>query len=85
MAKKVTDTGTIERLLRAEDVVKASGARSIQQLYNLMSENRFPRPVKIGERAVAWIEHEVLEWQRQRIDERDAKLAKKSQEKADAR
>jgi prophage regulatory protein len=31
-------------------------------IYRLQSERRFPRSVKITERAVGWIEHEIQEW-----------------------
>ncbi len=85
MLKHVTDTGSVERLLRADDVIPAVGAKSVQQLYNWIGEGRFPRPINVGKRAVAWVESEVLEWQRDRIAERDARLAKQSKEKADAR
>lgn len=31
-------------------------------IYRLISEERFPRPVKIGIRAVAFVENEIDEW-----------------------
>ncbi|MDE8755388.1 AlpA family phage regulatory protein [Pectobacterium polaris] len=31
-------------------------------IYRLISEERFPRPVKIGSRAVAFVENEIDEW-----------------------
>ena len=36
-----------------------------------MDAGRFPRPVKIGPRAVAWVESEIDDWLRQRIADRD--------------
>lgn len=36
-------------------------------LYQLMREGTFPRPVKLTERSVAWIESEVRAWIEARI------------------
>lgn len=38
-------------------------------IYKLISQGRFPKPVKIGTRAIAFIESEVDEWINQRIAE----------------
>jgi prophage regulatory protein len=63
----------VEMFLRLEEVKRATGlGRST--LYLLISENRFPKPVKIngeGGKAVAWLSSEIAEWQRQRIAARD--------------
>jgi prophage regulatory protein len=40
-------------------------------IYKMQSEGRFPRRVKIGVRAVGWIEEEVQAWLAQRIAEND--------------
>jgi len=37
-------------------------------IYQLEAEHRFPRRVKIGVRAVGWIEGEVQEWLTQRVE-----------------
>jgi prophage regulatory protein len=37
-------------------------------IYQLEAEYQFPRRVKIGVRAVGWIEGEVQEWLTQRIE-----------------
>ena len=31
-------------------------------IYRLIKQNRFPEPIKIGERAIAFIESEIDEW-----------------------
>ena len=86
MTKETTDTGGgVQRVLRLEEVLPASGAKSPQQLYNWIADGQYPPPIKIGRRAVAWPEREVVDEQQRRIAERDAKLATKSKEKADAR
>lgn len=33
----------------------------------LVSKDRFPKPIKLGERASGWIESEVREWIEDRI------------------
>ena len=37
-------------------------------IYQLEAEHQFPRRVKIGARAVGWIEGEVEEWLAQRVE-----------------
>lgn len=53
---------TGDRLLRREEVEVRCGIQR-SMLYRLMREGRFPEPVKIGQRAVRWIESEVTGWQ----------------------
>ena len=31
-------------------------------IYNMMAEGRFPKPVKLGERAVGWLEEDLKNW-----------------------
>ena len=65
--------GTI-RLLRRPEVERRTG-KTRAGIYEDMAAGVFPRPVKIGPRAVAWIEKEIDDWQRQRIDDRDNQAA----------
>ena len=39
------------------------------RLYDLMKQGKFPTPVRLGDRAVFWIEDEVEEWLRKHIEE----------------
>jgi len=49
------------RGLRLKEVCKVTGlGRSF--IYQLQAEKQFPRSIKIGVRAVGWIESEVREW-----------------------
>lgn len=49
------------RVLRLKEVCKVTGlGRSF--IYQLQAEKQFPRSIKIGVRAVGWIESEVREW-----------------------
>ena len=55
-----------DNFLRRPKVQKRTGfAKST--LYAQIKAGNFPKPVKIGDRAVGWVESEVAEWQRQRI------------------
>jgi len=40
-----------------------------------MSEGTAPKPVPIGEQAVAWVESELLDWVAEQIRRRDEKSA----------
>ena len=50
-----------QSLIRLPEVLKRTGFGKAW-IYRLISEGRFPAPVKIGVRAVAFIESEVDEW-----------------------
>jgi len=55
------------RLLRLDAVKEITGlSRS-----TIYADPLFPKPVKIGERAVAWVEDEIREWIDARIAERE--------------
>jgi prophage regulatory protein len=54
------------RILRLKEVCKMVGlGRSF--VYRLQTENRFPHSIKIGVRAVGWLEDEVRVWLAERI------------------
>ena len=58
-----------ERILRRPEVEKLTGlGRS--SLYAAMSAGNFPRPVKIGERAVGWPESVIDQWIDDRISQK---------------
>ena len=49
------------RLIRVSEVMNKTGFGKAW-IYRLISQNRFPQPVKIGIRAIAFIESEIDEW-----------------------
>lgn len=55
-----------QKLIRLSEVMKRTGY-SRPWLYRLMGEKRFPQPVKIGVRSIAFIESEINEWISERI------------------
>jgi prophage regulatory protein len=58
------------RFLRLASVVEVTGLPQ-SSVYELASQGRFPKQVRISDRAVAWIEDEILDWIDARIAERN--------------
>ena len=54
-----------EKILRRRDVEARVGL-SRSTLYAMMADNRFPRPVRLGSRAVGWRESTITDWLAQR-------------------
>ena len=54
--------------LRISDVTKVTGF-SRSQIYNLMRKGLFPRQVQIGPKSVAWLDSEISEWIKERIQQ----------------
>ena len=50
-----------ETILRRPDVEKRCGL-SRSTIYQLMTEGGFPRPVRLGKRAVGWRESDIAGW-----------------------
>jgi len=59
-----------QRLIRLSDVTKRTGIPK-STIYALLKNNRFPRPVPLTTRCVAFVESEIEAWIDQRIAERD--------------
>ena len=56
-----------ERALRLRQVSQLTGlGRSM--IYQMQAEGRFPQRIKLGERAVGWLESEVRAWLATRIE-----------------
>jgi prophage regulatory protein len=56
-----------ERALRLRQVSQLTGlGRSM--IYQMQAEGRFPQRIKLGERAVGWLESEVRDWLASRIE-----------------
>ena len=53
--------GGLPRLLTLREVTAAT-ALSRSAIYALMAESRFPKPIRVGTRAVRWIEDEVADY-----------------------
>jgi len=66
-------TTTHARFLRRPEVIRRTGL-SRSYLVELEAKGRFPKRVKLSDRASAWIEAEVVEWMESRIAARDAQV-----------
>jgi prophage regulatory protein len=66
MTTEPTALKTPYTLLRRRQVEIRVGAKR-STLYDWMRKGDFPKPIKVGERTVAWIEQEVDAWINQRI------------------
>jgi prophage regulatory protein len=63
-------TDAVVRILRREQVSDRVGL-SPSQVYALVAQGKFPRPVPLSRQRVGWVESEVAHWLAQRIAERD--------------
>jgi prophage regulatory protein len=60
----------LHRVIRLRDLPNYVGLGRTQ-VEQLISEGRFPKPVRLSTRRIAWLESEVIAWQQDRIAERD--------------
>ena len=60
------------RFLRRREVEHLTGL-SRSSIYLLMKEGRFPKPVRLGPKCVAWVEREVRTFLLTKVAERDSK------------
>lgn len=58
-------------LIRLPAVIARTGLRK-SQLYAMAGRGEFPKPLKIGAHATAWVESEVRQWIEARIAHRDS-------------
>lgn len=62
----MSNTQTQEIFLRLPAVSQKTGIGKTS-IYQRVKEGTFPPPIKLGERAVAWVDSEVSEWMASRI------------------
>jgi prophage regulatory protein len=60
----------LDRFLPTEQVLEITGW-SKQTLWREMKANRFPAAIPTSPNRVGWLESEVAEWQRRRVEQRD--------------
>lgn len=54
------------RFLRLS-VIKNITGLSRSTIYMRIAEKRFPKPIKLGDRAIAWLESDINTWMEQQI------------------
>lgn len=57
------------RVLRRSDVEQRTGIKRAH-IYNLMSQGKFPKSIRLGVRAVGWDAAEVDQWIADRLQDR---------------
>lgn len=63
------------KLIKLKTVMDCTGlARST--VYKFIAEDRFPKPVKLGTRMVAWVESEIQQWILDKIEQREQVVTK---------
>lgn len=63
------------QIIRVEEVLHLTGL-SRSMIYKLMGQERFPRPIPLGDRAVGWYEEDVIRWINGRRDGVDLSVGK---------
>ncbi len=57
------------KILKLHDVIERSGL-SRSSIYLYCKNEKFPKPIRLGERAVGWLESEISGWISERAEER---------------
>jgi prophage regulatory protein len=60
----------LHKVIRLRDLPNFVGLQRTQ-VEQLIAEGRFPKPVRLSTRRIAWLESEIIAWQQSRIAERD--------------
>lgn len=58
--------------------MEARTGYSRSSIYLKMQDGTFPKPIKLGARAVGWLESEIEEWLQARIEKRDSWLKQRN-------
>jgi prophage regulatory protein len=67
---KSSDLTELNRIIRKKELPKFTGLQRTT-VDDLIRTGTFPKPIPLGKRAVGWLESELLDWQRERVAERD--------------
>lgn len=60
----------IKKIYRLPDVIYMTGL-SRSSIYLRISTDEFPKPVKIGRRAIGWPEESIIAWQAKMMEAQD--------------
>lgn len=70
----MAENSSIPAILRRKQVEARTGL-SRSSIYLAISRGNFPTPVRIGPRAVGWVESEISQWLAQRIEQSRSRSA----------
>ncbi|AXS83249.1 helix-turn-helix transcriptional regulator [Marinobacter sp. Arc7-DN-1] len=59
-----------DRVLRRKEVTSMVGLGTTK-IYELISEGRFPKPIKLSVRSVGWLESEIQAWIKEQAEKRE--------------
>lgn len=62
------------QFLRIADVQNLTGLPE-STIFRWVATGKFPKPIKLGPRAVGWLQSEVADWQREKITASGRKVA----------
>lgn len=68
--QKISGAPLGDRLLRLPEVTQKVGIKK-DAIYFRVARGEFPKPIRLGYRAVAWLESEVDQWISNRVSDRD--------------
>tara|TARA_R110000868_G_scaffold148473_4_gene370427 strand:+ start:353 stop:553 length:201 start_codon:yes stop_codon:yes gene_type:complete len=60
----------VRRRILRRPAVEAITGLSRSTIYQNMQAGEFPKPIRLGAKAVGWVESEIVDWIEARIDER---------------
>jgi prophage regulatory protein len=64
----------MKRFIRRQDLPHITGIPQ-STIYQMISDGKFPKPVRLSPRLVGWVEKEIQDWMEARIAERDGARA----------
>ena len=64
------DANMIKKIYRLPEVMDMTGL-SRSSIYLRISTNEFPKPIKLGARAVGWPEESIIAWQEKLMEAGD--------------
>lgn len=63
-----------DKVQRLPEVIEDSG-RCRSSIYAGIAAGTFPKPIKLGPRAIGWLRSDIQNWLSERVQDRDDKLA----------
>jgi prophage regulatory protein len=66
-----SDTGAVVQKIYRRPQLTAVTGLSVPYINELVAAGKFPKPIKLGEKASGWLECDILSWQQARIAARD--------------
>lgn len=75
----MTTTRKLSKIIRAGDLPAVTGLGK-SKIYTMIADGEFPKPIPLttgakGKGSKGWLEDEIIEWQQQRAEARDAEVA----------